>query len=244
MIIIYGAVALVGGLRCYFDTEYAGVFRHPAAGMVAMMFPAAMMAFVAAIGGDVAGTIFPLVLATGMSIPLLAYHLVNALSRMLSPVSQPAPEPEDPFERAKAAEDRGDTVIAVERYMRLLEGEPSHEEARTRLMEILARTGRVEWSRDVIERGLALPEVGPAARAEWRALILKWKEGKGGDVPPRDGKPRMRGLEDSPTTRLDAHVEASSGRCDESPVPFDGNDEEDEADGAAEEDDDSPVPFS
>jgi hypothetical protein len=239
--IVWGVVALVGGLRCYFDSEHAGFFRHPAVGIVAITFPAAMMALAAAVGGDVTGIIFPLALATIMSAPLLAYQLVGAFARTFSPVSQLAPEPTDPLLRAKAAEDRADTVIAVERYLRLLEAEPSHKEARTRLADLLARTGRIEWSKEVVEKGMSLAEAGPEARAEWRALRLKWEEGKGVEAPSGEG-PRLRGLEDSPTPRLDMHAEAQSA-ADDSAVPFDEGDEEEEADGAGEEDDDRPIPF-
>ncbi len=244
-----GVVALVGGWRCYADPDRAGVFGHPAAGIVTITFLAAMMTPLAlSFRGDPGGPgqvitgVFYLAFIMFLYAPLLAYHATQLAARMFSTVSQPPPEPTDPLERARAAEERGDTVIAVERYLRLLEAEPSHEEARTRLADLLARTGRVEWSKEVVEKGMSLAEVGPEARAEWRALRLKWQEGKGVEAPS-DGRPKLRGLEDSPTPRLDVHAEAQSARGDEPAVPFDDGDEEEEAAGAEEEDDDRPIPY-
>lgn len=237
-----GWVAFFGGWRCYTDPDSAGAFAHPAAAVVAFVFFAGMVALIVLGSGS---RLFGII-ATGLFLPLygplLWYHLTSVLTGTVSVLSQPPPEPTDPLERARAAEDRGDTVIAVERYLWLLEREPSHEEARTRLADLLARTGRVEWSKEVVETGMSLAEVGPEARAEWRALRLKWQEGKGVQAPS-DGGPRLRGMEDSPTPRLDMHAEAQSAKGDEPAVPFDEGDEEEEADGADEEDDDRPIPF-
>jgi len=244
-----GVVALVGGWRCYADADRAGVFRHPAAGIVTITFLAAMMtplalSFRGGLGGpgEVITGVFYLAFIMFLYAPLLAYHATQLAARAFSPVSQPAPEPTDPLERAKAAEERGDTAVAVERYLWLLEREPSHEAARTGLAELLARMGRAEWSKDVIEKGMSLAEVGAGVRAEWRALRLKWQEGNVVEAP-RGEKPKFRGLEDSPTPRLDMHAEAQSADGDAQAVPFDEGDEEEEADGAEQEDDDRPIPF-
>lgn len=237
-----GWVAFFGGWRCYTDPDSAGVFAHPAAALVALAFLAGMVALIVLGSGS---RLFG-VIAAGLFLPLygplLWYHLTRALTGTVSALSQPAPEPTDPLERARAAEERGDTVIAVERYLWLLEREPSHEGARTRLAELLARMGRAEWSKDVIEKGMSLAEAGPEARAEWHALRLRWQEGNAVEALP-DEKPKFRGLEDSPTPRLDMHAEAQSARGDEPVVPFDEGDEEEEADGVGEEDDDRPIPF-
>jgi hypothetical protein len=237
-----GWVAFFGGWRCYSDPDSAGVFAHPAAALVAFAFLAGMVALIVLGSGSRLSGVIAAGLFLPLYGPLLWYHLTRALTGTVSALSQPAPEPADPFERARAAEERGDTEIAVERYLWLLEREPSHEAARKGLAELLARMGRAEWSKDVIEKGMSLAEAGPEARAGWHALRLKWQEGKALEAPP-DEKPRFRGLEDSPTPRLDMHAEAQSTGDDESAVPFDEGDEEEEADGAEEEDDDRPIPF-
>jgi hypothetical protein len=182
LVIAVGIAAFRAGWRCLLRPEKAGLASHPAAGagalafIVAMGWPLARWAWGAVQGSSVTGpgnvliVIPALVLMVGLYAPLLAYHAGELLGRGFSTVSQPPADPEDPLERAVAAESRGDVPCAIERYLWLLEREPLHLEARTRLVLLLAATRRLKRALEVLDAGLGLDAASDEARSEWRAL--------------------------------------------------------------------------
>lgn len=236
VVVIVGIVAYVGGRRCRFDPERAGIFAHPLAGVAAVAFLLAMLSPIGlwfaggptgkAGGAGLAGGagylivyLFCLVGALFLYAPLLAYHATQLLAAIFSTTSQPEPEPEDPVERAKAAEEKGRTVTAIERYEWTLKEEPDNVEARTRLAELLSRTGRIERARKVLDDGLALVDSRNPAGAEWRTLKRRWEEGDAGEAAPEGPPPKHKAFGKVRTPRLEAHNKSSPQPEDDIPAP-------------------------
>lgn len=214
---VVGVLAFRGGWLCRYRPERAGFWAHPAAALAVLTFMAAMIAplsrWVArrSAAGGVYGaggvilTVFFIALLALLYGRLLGYHAGVILSGMFSTVSEPPPDPEDPFERAKAAEDRGDVRGAIERYSWLLERRPAHAGARTRLAELLARTRRLGRASALLDEGIALLEAPEEARAHWRLLKEKWARGEIGEESGTGGAFRHAAFGDVTTARLEAH---------------------------------------
>ena len=239
-----GVAAFVGGLRCFADRERAGVFAHPVAGIIAATF---LLGMGVPIGlwfasnpdrmggqgvltlGSFGNVLIGLMVTVGLFVlfaPLLAYHLGRALGRSFATESTPPPDPEDPFERAKAAEERGDSQAAVERYEWLLKREPAHFEARTRLADLLARTGKLHRSRHVLDDGLGLPDVDDRMRSEWRRLKGRIADGSFGVATPEGDSPSLKALGDVKHARLEAFREDPvAGGGDDGPLDASSLDE-------------------
>lgn len=203
-----GFVAYLGGWRCRFNIDRAGVFSYPVAGVATVVWLLVWGAFAFASSGDhdfvAFGKVVIIIPIGFLYAPLLAYHAGQAFAAVFSTESALPPDPEDPFERAKAAEERGDSRSAVERYEWILEREPAHFDARTRLAELLARTSRLRRARDVLDKGLALPDVEGWKRFKWRELGLRIEEGSFGDAKPEGERPTFKALGDVSPARLEA----------------------------------------
>jgi len=227
-----GLAAFVGGLRCFADRERAGVFARPAAAIVALAFllgmgtpiglwfasnPKRMQGF-----GSFGHILIGLMVIIGLVAlfaPLLAFHLTRALWGSVASGSQPPPDPKDPFERAEASEERGDSQAAVERYEWLLKHEPAHFEARTRLAELLARTGKLHRATQVLDDGLGLLDVEDRARSRWRELKGRIEDGSFGDAKPEGERPTFKALGDVRHARLEAFgKDPAAGGDDEGPL--------------------------
>ncbi len=192
LVFAVGLVAYRAAWLCYRDPDRAGFWLDPRAGLILFAFLAGMAAPLVTwlergigLGGWAFAwrcAVFILILV--LYLPLLTHYAGRALARILNPLSQPPPEPADPFERARAAEERGDVRTAIERYSTLLDARPTHVEARTRFAQLLARTRRLAWGKDIIGRGLALEGVPGAEKAKWKVLLRDWEEGRLGETPP------------------------------------------------------------
>ena len=212
-----GFVVFFAGRRCWLASERAGFWMSPwsLVAVLSLLIPG----FVAAVS-ESGNPFVGVVLAVPMGFllaPLIAYHVSALVTRAVLPEEQPPPEPEDPFERAKAAEDRGDNTVAVERYLWLLDREPAHIEARVRLARLFAETGRIEQALEALDKGLALKDMPSAEKAEWRALRREFAErhvvgDAAGGVASRHPMGRVH------TARMDAH---DGGKDAPEPPPVD-----------------------
>ena len=226
MEIFYGVVAFlafVGGLAtfrgawlCRTAPERAGRWGSPWAGVAVITFlitaAGPFMLWVEA-GARTAFWIGMVRFASclviyGLHLSYVAFHAGSLLTALVRPESQPEPEPADPLERAMASEEDGDVRAAVERYSMLLEEEPTHVEARTRLAGLLAKTRRFEQGKEVIRQGLALEELSSAEKAEWKSLLHRLEEGDLGEHAPEDADFEHRALGGVTTTRIETHEEA------------------------------------
>jgi hypothetical protein len=243
ILVAAGLVALVGGHRCYADPDRAGVFAHPAAAVIAVTFLLGMgtpigLWFASGPGrdrgwGSAGYLIVGLSFVAGimmMFAPLLAYHLTRVLGKTLVSESQPPPDPEDPFERAKAAEERGDSRSAIERYAWVLENEPSHFDARARLADLLARTGRSERAKGVLDEGIALTDAEGWMRSKWRELRQRIEERSLGEEEAEGDRPTFKALGDVRPARLKAwETRPTSGKDNaDDDGPLDASSLEDE----------------
>jgi hypothetical protein len=208
-----GLVALWAWGRCEGEAGRGGVWLHPAAGGAAFAFYIGV-AYLAALKADAIVAIFFVWGIGWFYAPFFAYHVTHVLANVFATESQPPPEPEDPLERAKASEERGDVRGAIERYSWLLEREPMHVEARTRLAHLLARSRRLERAFDILREGVALEGVSEEARDEWRTLAEKWRRGEIVEDSPGEEGFRHAALGAVPTPRFDAY---SSGRTEAPP---------------------------
>jgi hypothetical protein len=218
-----GFVAYFGGWRCRFDNDRAGAFDRPVAGAAALVWLLVWAALVFLSSGDhpysAFGKVVIVIPIAFLYAPFLAFHAAEALRRAFSTESALPPDPEDPFERAKAAEERGDSQAAVERYAWLLEREPAHFDARIRLAELLARAGKLQRAKDVLEEGIALPDAEGWMRFKWQELRLLIEEGSFGEGKPEGEKPTFRALGDVRPARLEAWNERPrSGGGDDGPL--------------------------
>jgi len=122
-------------------------------------------------------------------------------------------------ERAKAAEERGDSQSAIERYEWLLKKKPEHVDARTRLAELLARTGKFHRATQVLDDGLGLPGVEGRMLAKWRELKERIEDGTFGDARPEGERPTFKALADVRHARLEElRKDPAAGRDDEGPL--------------------------
>lgn len=222
-----GVVALRAAWLCHLRPDRGGWWLDPRAGLVAFVFLATMtgplMTWVRRgelLSQGAAYYRFAVYAASVfLYIPFLTYHAGRFLSSMLSEPPQPPPEPEDPLERAKAAEAGGDVRAAIERYSKLLEDEPTHVEVRTRFAQLLARTRRFSQAVELIEEGLALGELSSVEKAEWRALLSEWEEGKLGEAPPEGADLKELAIYKITTARVEAHEEGKKDKPkDERPI--------------------------
>jgi tetratricopeptide (TPR) repeat protein len=217
-----GFVAYFGGWRCRFDLDRAGAFDRPVAGAAALVWLLVWGALVFASSADhglaAFGKVVIVVPIALLYAPFLAFHAAESLRRAFSTESALPPDPEDPFERAKAAEDRGDTRAAVERYEWLLEREPAHFDARTRLADLLARTGRLERAREVLDKGIALDDAEGWMRFKWRELRTRIEERVLGEEKSEDGLPTFRALGDVRAARLEAWEERPRSGDEDGPL--------------------------
>ncbi len=186
-----GVAVYRGAWLCLRHPDRAGRWAEQWTGLAALAFLAAttapIMVWVRGDGSDFGtGVLRSLFYAVCVMlyIPFLAFHAGELLTKMLRPESQPPPEPEDPFERAVAAEDRGDVRGAVERYWQLLDDEPGHVEGRSRLARLLARTRHLAEAVDMLQEGLALEELSSVEKADWKALLRDLRDGKLVEPPP------------------------------------------------------------
>jgi len=240
ILLAVGTVALVGGWRCFADREGAGLFAHPAAGIVAVTF---LLGMGAPIGlwfasnpkrmegfGSFGHILIGLMLIVGLVAlfaPLLAYHLGRALGKSFATESTPLPDPEDPFERAKVSEERGDSQAAIERYEWLLKHDPAHFDARTRLAELLARTGKLHRATEALDDGLGLPDVEDKARSRWRELRGRIEDGSFGEARPEGERPSFKALGDVKHARLEAfRKDPVAGGGDDGPIDASSLDED------------------
>ena len=226
MRIVYGAIVLLafaGGVAavraawlCRTDPERAGMWGSPwaAAGVLTFLVTAAgpLMLWMEAgartgFGSGMARFAVCVVIFM-LYLPYLTFHAGSLLAAILRPEAQPEPEPADPLERAMASEESGDVRSAVERYSMLLEEEPTHVEARTRLAGLLAKTRRFEQGKEVIRQGLALEELSSTEKAEWKSLLHRLEEGDLGEKAPEDADFEHRALGGVTTARIEAHEEA------------------------------------
>jgi succinate dehydrogenase hydrophobic anchor subunit len=211
-----GVAALRAGWLCRTDPERAGRWANPWA-------PAAVLVFLmTAVGpfmlwvedGARTGvgmwlTRFATCLVIfALYLPYLTFHAGSLLAALLRPEPQPEPESVDPFERARASEEGGDVRAAVERYQKLLEEEPAHVEARTRLAQLMAKTRRFEQGKEILRQGLALEEVASAEKAEWKSLLRRLEEGDLGEQAPEDAGFGHLALGGVTATRIKAHEES------------------------------------
>ncbi len=203
-LMVGGGVAYYGGWRCRFDNDRAGAFGHPAAGIVALVYYLGFTSLAVTSGVDPFTMIGIVVVLGLLYAPLLAYHAAEALQSTFSTASAPPPDPEDPFERAKAAEERGDSRSAVERYEWVLENEPIHFDARARLADLLARAGRLERAKEVLDKGLALPNAEGWMRFKWRELRQRIEERVLGEEKSEGDRPTFKALGEVRATRLKA----------------------------------------
>jgi hypothetical protein len=184
LLVAAGLVAFRAAWLCYRSPERAGWWTDPRSALVLLVFLATMtgpmMIWIerGAIEGwgNAAYRAAAYVVGVLLCIPFMAYHAGALVERAFTAESQPPPEPEDPFERARASEERGDVRGAIERYSFLLDEEPSHAEARMRLAELLARTRRAHQAAALVEQGLEVEGTPPAASAELKAMLLKLQE--------------------------------------------------------------------
>jgi hypothetical protein len=172
-----GLAALRGGLRCHYAPEKAGIWLNPWSAVAAItLIAACIVPYSAWLGprmvdvGTALVYMFGTVAVAALYGPLVAYHAGELLARGVSPEPGGADEPEDPFARARAAEERRETGVAVERYAYLLEREPRHVEARVRLARLLAETGRANRALEALEAGLALEGLAHSEKAPLRRL--------------------------------------------------------------------------
>ena len=222
-----GFVALRAAWRCHLQPDRGGWWLDPRAGLAAFVFLATMTGPLMiwarrgfSMGQATAYYRFGVYLAIiGLYLPFLTYHAGMLLSSILRDPPQPPPEPAGPLERAKAAEARGDVRAAIERYSKLLEDEPTHVEVRTRFARLLAHTRRFSWAIELVEQGLALEELSSVEKAEWKALLGEWEEGKLGEAPPEGGDLKELAIYKITTVRVEAHEEGKKEKPkDERPI--------------------------
>jgi len=171
----------------------AGVWLEPRAGLAALVVvltaSGALLPWVAR-GAQASLTAVALrggiwVFGVLLHLPFLTWHAGSVFASALNPEGFVPAEPEDPFERARAAERRGDVSGAVERYRALLRERPLHVEARLALAELLAGTRRRAQAIEVVEEGIRLAR-GAASReleARLEEALAKFRDGAGQAIP-------------------------------------------------------------
>ncbi len=222
-----GLVATRAAWLCHFRQHRAGWWLDLRAGLAAVVFLATMTGplMIWVQRGELLSRVTPFyrfgvyLAIIALYLPFLTYHVGAFLTSILRDPPQPPPEPADPLERAKAAEARGDVRAAIERYSKLLEDEPTHVEVRTRFARLLARTRRFLWAIELVEQGLALEELSSVEKAEWKALLSEWEEGKLGEAPPEGGDLKELAIYKITTARVEAHEEGKKEKPkDERPI--------------------------
>lgn len=176
--IVSGIITYRGAWLCHAHPERAGFWMDRRTGLAAFVYILTVsgpLFYWLAQGGleelALRGAIY--VLGLLLHQPLVVWHSSSLIADMLNPAGTAPDEPEDPLERAKAAEEQGDVPAAIERYRVILKKEPFRLEARLALAELFARTMRRAQAEEVLLDGLRLLGDEDASREKLEEALRK-----------------------------------------------------------------------